>query len=673
MAGMTTLSAQDRLLTLEELTPGAKNYIYPQALYNVEWRGDLLSYGTIDSLYTVDINGRVQSSMSRAEADSLAEREGRKPSRPGTLSSDGAWLAVNEGNRLFVERVSDGERREVSVADEGDIVWGQAVHRNEFGITEGVFWSPKGDKLAFYRMDETMVQAYPLVNTDAREAEVVWTKYPMAGMTSHQVTLGIYDTATGETVYMKTRGDGRTDADSAMTAPDHYLACITWRPDGKEVFIAELNRAQNEMHLNAYDAATGDYLRTVFVEKNDKYVEPEHPLYFLPGSNDRFIWQSRRDGWNHCYLYDLAKPKTAPVQVTRGEWEVTDLIGADPKVQRLYYISTEASPLEDNLYSVALNGKGKKRLTAEAGMHSIIMKPDYTAFYDVCRSHAIPRRSQLVRLSDLHKSVLLEAPDPFAGCRVPEITVGTIKAADGTTDLYYRLVKPTDFDPTRSYPAIVYLYNGPHAQLIIDGQHYGARGWDIYMANLGYVVFSIDGRGSERRGLDFEQAIWHHLGQEEGRDQMCGIRFLLSQPYVDSTRVGIHGWSYGGFMTTYMMLNYPETFKVGVAGGPVLDWSRYEVMYGERYMGTPQTNPEGYKANCLVEQADRLKGHLLLIHDDQDATVVPQHSMQFLRNAINVGTFPDYFMYPGHEHNVRGVDRVHLHEKIARYFNDYLK
>jgi dipeptidyl aminopeptidase/acylaminoacyl peptidase len=670
---MTTALAQDRMLSLEQLTPGAKQYLYPKALYSVEWKGDLLSYGTRDSVFTVNTAGRRQSQMTWAEADSLAPKSEPKIPAGATVNADRTWYTLSEGNRLFIVKVADGERREVSDDAPGDIVWGQAVHRNEFGIETGVFWSPDGTKLAFYRMDETMVQAYPLVNTDAREAEVVWSKYPMAGMTSHQVTLGVYDLATGRTVYMKTDGTGRTDVDSAMTAPDHYLTAITWRPDGKQLFIGELNRAQNEMHLNAYDAATGDYSRTVFIETHPKYVEPLNPLYFLPGSNDRFIWQSRRDGWNHCYLYDLGKPQAAPKQVTSGAWEVTNLLGADPKAKRLYYLSTEASPLEDNLYSIDLTGRSKKRLTPDAGMHSIVMKPDYTAFYDVCRSHEHPRLSQLIRLSDNRKTVLLDAPGPFEGYKVPEVTVGTLKAADGETDLYYRLVKPTDFDPSRRYPAVVYLYNGPHAQMIVEGNLYDARGWDVYMANKGYVVFTIDGRGSERRGLEFEQAIWHNLGYEEGRDQMCGVRYLLDQPYVDSTRVGIHGWSYGGFMTTYMMLNYPETFKVGVAGGPVLDWSRYEVMYGERYMGTPQTNPEGYKANCLIEQAGHLRGHLLLIHDDQDGTVVPQHSMQFLKTAVKEGTFPDYFMYPGHEHNVRGVDRVHLLEKIARYFDDYLK
>lgn len=673
-ASMATLQAQDRKLTLEELTPGSPGLLYPEALYNVQWKGEELSYATRDSVFSVALDGKITSAQSLAEADSLNNAQPHsRYEHLGVCSADGLWRTQNEENRLYVVRLSDDERLEVSDDSGDEIVWGQAVHRNEFGIDGGVFWAPQGARLAFYRMDESMVQAYPLVDTDAREAEVRWSKYPMAGMTSHQVTIGIFDPATQQTVYLKTRGEGRVAVDTAMVAPDHYLACVTWRPDGKQIFVAELNRAQNEMHLNAYDAATGDYVRTIFVEKHDKYVEPQHPLYFLPGSNDRFVWQSRRDGWNHLYLYDLNTPGKAPIQLTSGSWEVTELIGADPKAKNIYFLSTAASPLENQLYRVDLRGRNLRRLTDEPGFHYIRMNDRYTAFYDVCRSHELPRRSQLVRLSDGRKQILLDAADPYAGRKVPEVTVGTLKAADGVTDLYYRLVKPTDFDPAQKYPAVVYLYNGPHDQLVTEGWLYSVRGWDIHMANLGYVVFTIDGRGSDRRGLDFEQAIWHRLGQEEGRDQMCGVRYLCAQPYVDTTRIGIHGWSYGGFMTTYMMLNYPETFKVGVAGGPVLDWSRYEVMYGERYMGTPQSNPQGYESNRLIDQTERLRGHLLLIHDDQDGTVVPQHSMQFLKNSVRTGVFPDYFMYPGHEHNVRGVDRVHLLEKISRYFEDYLK
>lgn len=679
-AGMSTLSAQSPLLTLDELIPGGKHYLYPAAPLDVHWTAaDDFAYTLGDTVTTITADGRLRTRLTVAEADSIAAAT-RKPCAPrgGTASADNEWTAVNEGDRLFVVNNTTGLRREVSDTTATEVVWGQAVHRNEFGIDGGLFWSPDGHRLAFYRMDESMVQDYPLVNTDAREAEVRFVKYPMAGMASHHVTLGVYDPDADTTVYLKTRGEGRDGVASAWTDPEHYLTCVTWRPDGRQIFIAELDRAQREMHLNAYDAATGDFVRTLFVERDDRYVEPQHPLFFLPGSNDRFIWQSQRDGWNHLYLYNLALTEAdgtlaAPVQLTQGAWCVTQLVAAAPSGRSVYFLATEASPLEDQLYQVTVNNGRIKRLTTEPGVHRVKMNRACTAFYDTYAAHDVPRRCQLVNVRTGRRRLIYEATDPYAGHRVPQITVGTLLADDDSTTLYYRLVLPTDFDAGRKYPAVVYLYNGPHAQMVTEGWNYAVRGWDIHMANLGYVVFTIDGRGGERRGLTFEQAIWHNLGHVEGRDQMRGVAHLRSLPYVDSDRIGIHGWSYGGFMTTYMMTHYPETFRVGVAGGPVLDWSRYEVMYGERYMGTPQDNPDGYAAARLIDKADQLRGRLLLIHGDQDNVVVPQHTMQFLKNAIATGTHPDLFLYPGHEHNVRGADRVHLHEHITRYFEEHLK
>ena len=250
--------------------------------------------------------------------------------------------------------------------------------------------------------------------------------------------------------------------------------------------------------------------------------------------------------------------------------------------------------------------------------------------------------------------------------------VGPIKAADGVTDLYYRLIKPADFDPNKKYPTIVYVYGGPHAQMVTGGWQNGARGWDIYMANKGYIMFSLDNRGSDNRGLEFENATFRHLGIEEGKDQVKGVEFLKSLPYVDGNRIGVHGWSFGGHMTTALLLRYPEIFKVGVAGGPVIDWGYYEIMYGERYIDTPQSNPEGYKECNLKNLAGNLKGHLLLIHDDHDDTCVPQHTLSFIKACVDARTYPDLFIYPTHKHNVKGRDRVHLHEKITRYFEEYL-
>lgn len=686
---LSTLPAtQGECPTMAQLTPGNPDYIYAKSLLNTEF----------------DAQGVFHYVHPDHAADATPLPRGAK----GTPSADGEWTALNEGDRLWVESLNgtadaDPVRLQVSDPDaasdapdsgQSEIVWGQSVHRNEFGIDGGIFWSPKGHQLAFYRMDQSMVSQYPLLQTNPKVAEVKWIRYPMAGQTSHQVTLGIYNPDTQQTVYLRTNDKplvpnsilapaGQMVIDRGLNDPEHYLTNITWRPDGKQILVAELNRLQNYMELNVYDVETGSFLRTLFSEESDKYVEPKHPALFLPGSNDKFIWLSERDGYMHAYLCDMSADQEFGQLLTPGDFDITSLVGIDPKGQHLYFMAaTGDTPLENNLYSVALP-KGKAavapmvRITQATGRHSIRINAQYTQIYDVYSNHDTPRVCQLINLKNgrpVKNQVLYTAPNPWQGYARPEVEVGTLKAADGKTDLYYRLVKPnvlTNSQPQK-HPVIVYLYNGPHAQLVTEGFQWGLPGWDCYMANRGYVVFTIDGRGSDNRGLAFEQAIWHNLGYNEGLDQLQGIEYLKTLPYVDPERIGIYGWSYGGFMTTYMKLNYPEIFKVGVCGGPVLDWSRYEVMYGERYMGTPQNNPEGYKANTMKDQTEKLRGHLLIIHDDQDGTVVPQMSYQFLNNAVGSDTYPDFLMYMNHEHNVRGADRVHLLNNIARYFDEHL-
>ncbi len=695
IASTLLASAQEKLPTMAQLTPGNAEWLYAKSLLNTRWN----EQGKFE--YTLPEN-----------ADKAVPA-----AQKGNTSADNLWKTEADGDRLYVVTTDSANLQRLEVSDptlaysqeagQSDVVYGRAVHRNEFGIEGGLFWSPTGHKLAFYRMDQSMVQSYPLVQTDAREATVRWRKYPMAGMTSHQVTLGIYDPDDRSTVYLKTNekpalngtnekpaSDGTNGEAEALRAslndPEHYLTCISWRPDGKQIFVAELNRKQDYMELNVYDAGTGDFVRTLFSEKADKYVEPEHPLYFLPGSNDRFVWQDERDGFDHLYLYDLASSNTDKVtsdaylhycglpsrQLTSGPWLVTSLLGADPKGKALFFTATKEDPRENHLYSVQLKTLKMSKLTAEPGRHFVKISPDGKQFYDSYSNPTVPRICELVDISSRFTrgkaQTLYQAANPFKGYARPEVETGTLKSADGETDLYYRLVKPVGFDPSKKYPAIVYLYNGPHAQLVTENFEHGLPGWDAYMAGQGFVVFSIDGRGSENRGLAFEQAIWHNLGKAEAADQLKGTDYLKSLPYVDANRIGIYGWSYGGFMATYMKLNWPETFKVGVCGGPVLDWSRYEVMYGERYMGTPQDNPDGYAANCMINQAGKLKGKLLIIHDDQDDTVVPQMSMQFLKASVQAGTYPDFIMYPNHEHNVRGKDRIHLQNRIAQYFIDNL-
>ena len=651
LLSMNTVIASAQL-SMNQLTPGSPDFLYAKTLLNTYW----------------DEQGRFQYTL----PEQMAEARPRPQSDSLLQKLEQEWR----------DQLPKGET---------DIVYGESVHRNEFGIDGGMFWSNDRKYLAFYRMDESMVQSYPLVQTDEREATVRWSKYPMAGMTSHQVTLGIYDVQSHQTLYLHTNSKpGHDEGDAAtLNDPEHYLTCISWRPDASQVFIAELNRRQDYMELNAYDARTGLYVATLFSEKAERYVEPEHPLYFLPGSNDQFVWQDERDGWDHLYLYDLRQlgSKTAVSlqlyhayqgmpfrQLTKGEFEVTELFGADPKARSLYFTSTQADPRESHLYSLNMRTGRIACITPEAGTHRVKLSPDFTQAYDVYSNATTPRICQLVDLKTLKRQVLYTAPNPFQGYQRPEVEFGTILAADGVTPLYYRLTKPLGLsaDSLTRHPAIVYVYNGPHAQLVTEGLDHGLPGWDCYMAQQGFVVLTVDGRGSAHRGLAFEQAIWHHLGEVEAADQLQGVELLRSLPYVDAERIGVYGWSYGGFMTTYLKLNYPDIFKVGVCGGPVLDWSRYEVMYGERYMGTPQTNADGYAANCLIHQAGKLKGKLLIIHDDQDDTVVPQMSIQFLKNSVEAGTYPDFMIYANHPHNVRGKDRVHLQMRIAQYFIDNL-
>ncbi len=564
-------------------------------------------------------------------------------------NENGLYIISQTGERITVGKDSN---RYVSMGANN-------VHRNEFGISKGTFWSPAGNALAFYRMDESMVGDYPLVDISSREASLVNIKYPMAGMKSHEVTVGIFRPADKSTVYLRT-----------LSPKNHYFTNITWSPDEKEIYIQELNRRQDTCRLEVYDAVSGRHLRTLFTETSEKYVEPENPLIFVPGKPDRFIYTSRKDGYRHLYLYNTDGKMIR--QITQGEWEVLST-AIDPKGKYLYITSTEASPLEVNLYRITLSNGKRERVTPENGVHNPLISKSGRYVIDRYSNHDTPRVINLTDLKTGKVKRLLSASDPYKDYVMADIKCGTIKAADGKTDLYYRLTQPAKIEPDKKYPVIIYVYGGPHAQMVRDGWNWDARGWDIYMANRGYIIFTVDGRGSANRGLTFENATHHRLGEIELQDQMEGVKWLKSLPYVDENRIGVHGWSFGGFMTTNMMLNRPETFKVGVAGGPVIDWKYYEIMYGERYMGSPKDNPKGYANSNMNRLAGNLKGRLLLIHGDQDPVVVWQHSLSFLKNCIRTGTYPDYFVYPGHLHNVLGIDRVHLYEKITRYFDDYLK
>ena len=565
-------------------------------------------------------------------------------------------------NQLFVVD-AEGNKQQLTTDGSREIVYGESVHRNEFGIEKGTFWSPNGQRLAFYRMDQSMVSDYPQVDIFPRTATYEPDKYPMAGMTSHEVTVGIYDIKTKKTVYLQA-GDPK----------DRYFTNIAWSPDSKTVYMFELNRDQNDCRLVSYHAETGERLQELYRETSEKYVEPQHPILFLPWDSNLFIMQSQRDGYNHLYLYNIKGELVK--QLTKGPWVVLDMLGFNQKDKSIIIASNEKHPLQRNLYAVNLKTLKRTPLDNGEGVHRGVLSKTGTQLYDKWTNPTTPNAIDLVQAS-LHPSPvtthLLKAEDPWKDYIVPQFESGSNKAADGVTDLYWRMVKPHDFDPTKKYPTVVYVYGGPHAHNVEASWHWYSRSWETYMAQKGYIVFILDNRGSENRGRDFEQATFRQLGQIEMQDQMKGVEYLKSLPYIDMNRLGVHGWSYGGYMTILLMTNYPDVFKVGVAGGPVIDWKWYEVMYGERYMDTPQQNPEGYAKTSLINKAGNLKGKLQIITGYNDNTVVPQHCLSFLDACVKAGTQPDFFAYPGEEHNMRGHASVHLHERITQYFEDYLK
>lgn len=747
MIATATFAQEKKAFTLEDVIPGGSNYanLVPKNLPGLQWWGDVCVRTDVEDIKKINTTTGRETVLVTLDEVNKALANGEKPYKPEgdikplrTLMNVSlpwadrkviTFIQYTEKEQLYMVWYDFGAKKitnmyrlegenptnfdfceangymaytcgnDLLVAKRGDfsymispksmdgkqdfekgVVYGQAVHRNEFGIMKGTFWSPKGTYLAFYRMDQSMVTDYPQVNTSTRIAELVPDKYPMAGMTSHKVTVGVYNAKEGKTVYLQ-----------AGDPTDRYFTNISWSPDEKNIYVIELNRDQNHAQLVQYDAESGARQEILYEEKHVRYVEPQHPLVFLPWDKTKFIYQSQRDGFNHLYLMDTkARLKgewktgkdtedqyceyleTTPL--TEGDWLVQDILGFNASRKEIIIGSTEISPLQTNIFCLNVKS-GKRTLIGKSdGMHRAQLSANGTRIIDNFTSNSVPREISVLPTNGKRGIRIFTATDPLKEqYNLPEITMGTIKAADGKTDLYYRLIKPVNFDPNKKYPAIIYVYGGPHAQMIHNTRLYDARGWDLYMAQQGYVMLTVDNRGSDNRGIRFENCTFRQLGTEEMKDQVQGAKFLQSLPYVDADKIGVHGWSFGGFMTTNLMLTYPDIFKVGVAGGPVIDWQFYEVMYGERYMDTPQANPEGYKNANLRLKAGNLKGRLEVILGGMDPTCVPQHSISFLKACIEAGTHPDFFIYPEEGHNMIGRSRVHLHEHITRYFLDHLK
>lgn len=566
-------------------------------------------------------------------------------------------LAYVRDNNLYCK--IDGQERAITTYSDPAIVCGQSVSRNEFGIDGGIFISPDSSKVAFYKKDESRVSDYALLDIFTRSGSVRNIKYPMNGMPSEIVSLGVYDIASDTTVWMKV-----SDFDE-----ERYLTNISWDPTSSRVYIQVLSRSQKEMHLNCYDANSGECLGTLLTETNERFVEPQWPLHFLKNDPEKFIYTTdNRHGYKNLYLCSVKGGE--PQRLTSVDADV-EYVGQDGRY--VYYYSAEVSPLDRQLFRVDVRKGKMMRLTQDEGQHRVSFSSDMKYFVDQYTSLNVPMKAKLYSSDGKLVRELFTAPMPPKRATNCIIETGTLKSADGQYDNYYSLVKPADFDPAKKYPLIIYVYGGPHSQLITNRFQGGLSRWDILMAQKGYVVATIDNRGTPNRGAMYEKAIHRQCGKVEMEDQMVLVDWLRSQKWIDSERIGVHGWSYGGFMTISLMTHYPDVFKVGVAGGPVIDWKWYEVMYGERYMETEATNPEGFKATSLIGRAPQLKGKLLICQGVIDDTVVWQHSLNFVEACIKAKVQVDYFPYPSHPHNVRGTDRVHLMNKVTDYFDDYLK
>jgi dipeptidyl-peptidase 4 len=704
---ITTLPAQNAKISMEDAIMKGRNTLAPANLRQLQWipgtnqythvvKNKLVRSSAINAIIgdTLDILTPINAALA---VDKISPLDGIPPIT--WINSDQFWLhtekdvftysfknglkkenshpndcenidyhtptynaAYTLDNALFVS--TKGESKEIAKSEEAGILYGKSVHREEFGIYKGTYWSPSGQKLAFYRMDERMVTQYPIYQLDTMPATVRYIRYPYAGAKSHQVTIGVYDLVTAKTVYLETDLDGEKD---------HFLTNVEWSPDNKYILVAIVNRAQNHDWLNLYDAETGKFIRTIFEETNDKWIEPEKPVVFVPGTNDEFLWQSEKDGYNHLYHWNL-KGKLYG-QVSKGKFPVTAFYGFDASGENCFYQCADENGLNRYLYKSNVFKKDMRQLSNEEGTHQGILSKDGDWMMDIFSNLTIPRQIYAQSMGKTKvRNLIFEAKNPLENYEIGKISFTQITSPGGE-QLNARMILPPNFDPTRKYPAIVYTYNGPHVQMVTNTWLGNSELWMHHLAEEGFIQFSVDGRGSMNRGAAFENAIHRQCGTSEVADQLTATNYLRSQNYVDSTKVGIYGWSYGGFMATSLMTR-PEAkgvYACGVAGGPVIDWSMYEIMYTERYMDTPQENPEGYKKASLFSYIDNLDKRLLMIHGSSDDVVLWQNSLKYIRECVKKGKQIDYFVYPEHLHNVMGKDRVHLFQKIEQFFKDNLK
>jgi len=592
----------------------------------------------------ISYNYNTNTETSKVTYDKAAQNVDFKNGKVAYTIDNNLFYATSENPKIALTNFTDK-----------NIVAGQAIARYEFGISKGIFWSPSGNYIAFYQKDETNVTNYPLIDDTTYPATVKNTKYPMAGQGSEIAKIGICDLANSQVYYL-----------NIDTSDEHYLTNLSWSPDEKYVLVAEVNRAQNHYALNTYKVSDGEKAKTILEESNDRWVEPENDALFLPNNNKEFLWLSEKDGFKNLYLYNTKG--RFKKQITNFKFVIKSILGFDKSGENVIISATGKDGKNTHIYKVNVAYGDVTKITMKDGIHRAQLKGDY--LIDNFSNLLTPRIIKLINIENNDEEVLLTAENPLKDYKIGRTEFVTLQSKDGF-DLYGRIIKPANFDPMKKYPVLVYVYGGTHAQLITNSWLGGASLWMHWMANKNdYIIFTLDNRGSGNRGFAFESIIHRKAGEAAMEDQLIGLNYLKQYSHIDKSRIAVYGWSYGGFMASSLLLRNPEIFTTAVAGGPVTNWKYYEVMYGERYMDTPQENPEGYANSRVGKYLDNLGDNkLLIIHGSVDPTVVPQHSMTLLKEAVDKNVQIDFFTYPMHEHNVRGKDRVHLMTKILNYIN----
>ena len=580
-----------------------------------------------------------------------------EPERDPKLSPDGARVAFRRGHDLYTMDLAS--RHVIRVTEGGSATLLNAeldwVYPEELDLGTAYWWSPDSKNIAYLQLDVAREMIYPQIALTGLRAILEPERYPQAGTANADVRVGVVPAAGGDTRWMdlgETRG--------------FLIARLYWTPDSSKLAIERFTRVQNQVDLMLADAASG--ASKSIVHESDRYWINHNDLFhFL--SDGEFIWGSERDGFQHLYLYGPEGKQRK--RLTEGNWEVTNLAGVSESRQTIYFVSSETSPLERQLYSIKFNGKERTLISQQAGTHTIAMGPTAEYYLDTFSSLTEPTRRTLHTSQGAEWSVYQEPDHRLTDeYNVLPTEMVTFKGSDGAL-FYARLIKPASFRSGEKYPAIVMVYGGPGAQSVRNS--WSGSTWDQALAHKGFVIWQMDNRGSKGRGHAFETPIYHRMGRTELADQLEGVRYLIAQGFVDPARIGIYGWSYGGFMTLYSLLNAPEVFRAGIAGAPVTNWRNYDTIYTERYLGLPAENPEGYQASSASEYAGNLKAKLLMVHNIEDDNVLFQNSMQMADAFERAGKLFDMVVYPQKSHGVTGPVRRELLEKTTEFFEKNLK